>query len=258
MVRSWGLQLVHFPLGMLSWRRGSEEPECPASTVCIMLQIARLPYMAKGFLVAQLVKNLPACRKPGLDSWVGKILWRREWLPTPLVLPGQFHGQRNLAGYSAWGCIGSDKTERLSLTWLKPEHWFNHENNEEAMTLLCGHSDCFSFGQSCPRCYFCRGCFMKIIGFLNPMPSLFLDLVSHLFQPHSSMFNAITLDLDITNKYTTAKMSQCQALTFFTWISSLLSPFPHFQCQQLFNWVEGSEVFSSPIISHPHFLLLPV
>ena len=65
---------------MLSWRRGSEEPECPASTVCIMLQIARLPYMAKGFLVAQLVKNLPACRKPGLDSWVGKILWRREQL----------------------------------------------------------------------------------------------------------------------------------------------------------------------------------
>ena len=80
MVRSWGLQLVHFPLGMLSWRRGSEEPECPASTVCIMLQIARLPYMAKGYLVAQLVKNLPACRKPGLDSWVGKILWRREQL----------------------------------------------------------------------------------------------------------------------------------------------------------------------------------
>ena len=36
--------------------------------------------MAKGFLVAQLVKNLPACRKPGLDSWVGKILWRREQL----------------------------------------------------------------------------------------------------------------------------------------------------------------------------------
>lgn len=94
------------------------------------------------------------------------------------------------------------------------------------MTLLCGHSDCFrSFGQSCLRCYFCRGCFMKIIGFLNPMPSVLRSFLSHLFQPHSSMFNAITLDLDITNKYTTAKMSQCQALTFFTCISSLLSPF---------------------------------
>ena len=26
--------------------------------------------------------------------------WRRKWLPTPVFLPGEFHGQRNLAGYS--------------------------------------------------------------------------------------------------------------------------------------------------------------
>ena len=31
---------------------------------------------------------------------VGKIPWRREWLPTPVFLPGEFHGQRSLAGYS--------------------------------------------------------------------------------------------------------------------------------------------------------------
>ena len=30
----------------------------------------------------------------------GKIPWRREWLPTPVLLPGKFHGQRNLEGYS--------------------------------------------------------------------------------------------------------------------------------------------------------------
>ena len=34
----------------------------------------------------------------------GKIPWRREWLPTPLFLPGEFHGQRSLVGYSPWGC----------------------------------------------------------------------------------------------------------------------------------------------------------
>ena len=28
------------------------------------------------------------------------MLWRREWLPTPVVLPGEFHGQRSLVGYS--------------------------------------------------------------------------------------------------------------------------------------------------------------
>ena len=32
--------------------------------------------------------------------WVGKIPWRREWQPTPVFLPGESHGQRNLVGYS--------------------------------------------------------------------------------------------------------------------------------------------------------------
>ena len=41
-------------------------------------------------------------KRHGFDSWVGKILCRREWLPTPESLPGEFHGQRSLAGYSPW------------------------------------------------------------------------------------------------------------------------------------------------------------
>ena len=39
----------------------------------------------------------------GFNPWAGKIPWRREWLPTPLFLPGEFHGQRNLAGYTFMG-----------------------------------------------------------------------------------------------------------------------------------------------------------
>ena len=35
-------------------------------------------------LVAQLVKNLLQCRRPGFDPWVGKIPWRRKWQPTPV------------------------------------------------------------------------------------------------------------------------------------------------------------------------------
>ena len=42
-------------------------------------------------------------RRCGFDSWVGKIPWRRKWQPTPVFLPGKFHGQRSLAGYSLWG-----------------------------------------------------------------------------------------------------------------------------------------------------------
>ena len=44
-------------------------------------------------------------------SWVGNILWRRRWQPTPVFLPGECHGQRSLAGYSLWGHKESDVTE---------------------------------------------------------------------------------------------------------------------------------------------------
>ena len=43
------------------------------------------------------------CRRPGFDSWVRKIPWRREWQPTPVFLPGESHGERSLAGYSPRG-----------------------------------------------------------------------------------------------------------------------------------------------------------
>ena len=54
------------------------------------------------------------CGSPGFDPWVGKISWRREWLPTPIFLPGEFHGPRSLAAYSPCGCRESDMTKRLS------------------------------------------------------------------------------------------------------------------------------------------------
>ena len=50
------------------------------------------------------------------DPWVGKIPWRREWLPTPVLLPGKFNGQRSLVGYSPWGLKESDMTDRLTLS----------------------------------------------------------------------------------------------------------------------------------------------
>ena len=48
----------------------------------------------------------------------GRFPWRRKWLPTPVFLPGEFHGQRSLVGYSPWGHKGSDTTERLTLKGL--------------------------------------------------------------------------------------------------------------------------------------------
>ena len=58
------------------------------------------------------VKNLPAMQETSVQSQVGKIPWRRAWQPTPVVLPGYFHGQRSLVGYSPWGCKGLDGAEK--------------------------------------------------------------------------------------------------------------------------------------------------
>ena len=38
---------------------------------------------------------------------------RRQWHPTPVLLPGKSHGRRSLEGCSPWGHWGSDMTERL-------------------------------------------------------------------------------------------------------------------------------------------------
>ena len=48
--------------------------------------------------LAQLVKNPLQCVRPGFDPWVGKVPWRRESLPTPVLWPGELHGL-----YSPWG-----------------------------------------------------------------------------------------------------------------------------------------------------------
>ena len=47
------------------------------------------------------------------NPWVRKIPWRRAWQPTPVFLPGESHGQRNLMGYSLLGHRESDKTATM-------------------------------------------------------------------------------------------------------------------------------------------------
>jgi len=46
---------------------------------------------------------------PGL----GKLHWRRAWLPTPVFLPGESQGQGSLVGCRLWGCTESDMTEAI-------------------------------------------------------------------------------------------------------------------------------------------------
>ena len=62
------------------------------------------------------------CKRCGFNPWVRMIPWRRKWQPTPVFLPGKFHRQRSLAGYSPWLCKESDTTE-CSCTHTHTHSW---------------------------------------------------------------------------------------------------------------------------------------
>ena len=71
----------------------------PYSLICMVSQVVLV------------VKNLPAsarCERPWFHPWAGKIPWRRKWQHAPVFLPGKFHRQRSLVGYSP---SESDTTE---------------------------------------------------------------------------------------------------------------------------------------------------
>ena len=69
-------------------------------------QLARIGIVYRvqaGFSGGSAVKNLPVIQETQemqFHPWVGEILWRWVWQPIPAFLPGEFHVQRNLVGYS--------------------------------------------------------------------------------------------------------------------------------------------------------------
>ena len=77
---------------------------------CSALFIVQLshPYMTTGKTIALTRWTF------GLQLQSSKDLtWRRQWQPTPVLLPRKSHGWRSLIGCSPWGCEESDTTERL-------------------------------------------------------------------------------------------------------------------------------------------------
>ena len=81
-------------------------------------------------LVLRLQTVCQQCGKRGFDPSVGKTPWKRAWQPTPGFLPGESHGQRSLAGYSPWGLIESDMTDRLIHT---------HTHTDKLQAGMTGH-----------------------------------------------------------------------------------------------------------------------
>ena len=86
------------------------------------------------------------CKRPRFDSWFEEIPWRREWQPTPVFLPGEFHGQRSLVGYSPWGCKELEKTEQHSFTFTHTHQadvkQCVHVKSLRLCLTLCDPMDC--------------------------------------------------------------------------------------------------------------------
>ena len=85
-------------------------PLCVCVCICILIYIHSL--------LAHTVKNLPAMQEIQVWSLDWENPLEKEWLPTPVFLPGEFHGQRSLVGYSPWDHKQSDTIDQLILIYL--------------------------------------------------------------------------------------------------------------------------------------------
>ena len=89
-----------YPSVGLSYFFLSEKVPC---TVKIFLYIGKKLGFPRGSADKE-----PACqcrrhKRLRFNPWVRKTPWRRKWQPTPVFLPGEFHGQRSLVDYSPGG-----------------------------------------------------------------------------------------------------------------------------------------------------------
>ena len=53
----------------------------------------------------------------------GQRIWRMQWQPTPVLLPGKSQGRRSLVGCSPWGLEESDTTEHFHFSLFTFMHW---------------------------------------------------------------------------------------------------------------------------------------
>ena len=86
-------------------------------------EIENLNRLIKTTEIETVIKNLPTSKSPGPDAFTDEpyqrfseeltSIWRRQWHPTPVLLPGKSHGRRSLVGCSPWGHKESGTAERF-------------------------------------------------------------------------------------------------------------------------------------------------
>ena len=115
------------------------------------------------------------CRRLGFNPWVGKIPWSGKWQPTPVFLPGEFHGQRSLPGYSPWGRKESDTKEHACeegrISAGEPGGWYSLTTRERAshtlshgLSLFLVECDCLLHPEGEVAAYATCVCSRKLTG----------------------------------------------------------------------------------------------
>ena len=79
------------------------------------------------------------CRRCGFDPWIGKIPWRRrKWQPTPVFLPGNFHGPEEPGGLQSMGVTELDTTEHThTLSFGVLVMWSTYERLKRCLSWVC-------------------------------------------------------------------------------------------------------------------------
>ena len=134
--------------------------------------------------------------------------WRRQWHPTPVLLPGKSHGQRSLVGCSPWGRWGSDTTEQLHFhfslscigegngnplqcSWLENPRdggawWAAVYGVAQSRTRLKRLSSSSSVMHSRPaHCFFC----FWTLHLCSPFPYLTYNQIFFLYNKNGHAFN---------------------------------------------------------------------
>ena len=128
-----------------------------------------------GFLVAQMVKNLPAM----WETWVGTISWRRAWQPTSVFLPGESPWTEEPGGLQSMGL------QRVRCDWAA-----KHTHSGPGGCISC----CFS--PTCPDST--QASYLQYISHSSPMilqlkDNSFIPLIwmntYPIFQTFSSLFS---------------------------------------------------------------------
>ena len=107
--------------------------QCSSSRACWLSSCgawAHLPLSMQDLSSPQVIKSAPLqriylqCRRLRFNSWFGKIPCRRKWQPTSVFLPGESHGQRNLATVHGVARVGHDSAIKPPLPHWQGDFFF--------------------------------------------------------------------------------------------------------------------------------------